>query len=134
MRQLVSSKREPILDVGQAGGVVEPGSRGLRGVLDNIVNDGMRMAVEMRKRMDEAQREFEQQRREENKGKGRASMGEDDDEDSEGEEAGADLLEGAEVTSIRTKGSEGGLSRSVTNVGDVTVLDVGKEKSVEFEQ
>ena len=43
-------------DVGRAGGVVEPGSRGLRGVLDNIVNDGMRMAAEMRKRMDDAQR------------------------------------------------------------------------------
>merc|ERR1712230_123613 len=35
-----------VIDVGRAGGVVEPGSRGLRGVLDNIVNDGMRMAAE----------------------------------------------------------------------------------------
>ena len=37
-----------------------PGAgRGLRGVLDNIVTDGMRVATEVRRRMDEAQKELE---------------------------------------------------------------------------
>lgn len=35
------------------------GGKGLRGVLDNIVTDGMRVAAEVRRRMDEAQREME---------------------------------------------------------------------------
>lgn len=35
------------------------GQRGLRGVLDGIVTDGMRVAAEVRRRMDEAQREME---------------------------------------------------------------------------
>ncbi|KAH7316516.1 hypothetical protein B0I35DRAFT_256039 [Stachybotrys elegans] len=39
-------------------GAVGPG-RGLRGVLDNIVTDGMRVATEVRRRMEEAQRELE---------------------------------------------------------------------------
>jgi TBC1 domain family member 8/9 len=34
-------------------------TRGLRGVLDNIVTDGMRVAAEVRRRMEEAQREIE---------------------------------------------------------------------------
>jgi hypothetical protein len=34
-------------------------ARGLRGVLDNIVNDSMRVAVEVKRRMDEAQKEME---------------------------------------------------------------------------
>lgn len=42
---------------------VQPGppgaGRGLRGVLDNIVTDGMRVATEVRRRMDEAQKEME---------------------------------------------------------------------------
>ncbi len=94
-----SADKEGFVNVGRAGGVVEPGSRGLRGVLDNIVNDGMRMAAEMRKRMDEAQKEYD-----------RNNVGHRRDEDEEDEEfdekAGAprdqDLLEGAEVASIKT--------------------------------
>ncbi|KAJ0123718.1 hypothetical protein J7T55_012187 [Diaporthe amygdali] len=35
------------------------GNRGLRGVLDGIVTDGMRVAAEVRRRMDEAQKELE---------------------------------------------------------------------------
>lgn len=42
----------------RAGGIVPP-AKGLRGVLDNIVSDGMRVATEVRKRVDEASREFE---------------------------------------------------------------------------
>ena len=36
-----------------------PGGRGLRGVLDNIVTDGMRVAQEVVRRMEEAQKELE---------------------------------------------------------------------------
>ncbi|KAK4561293.1 GTPase activating protein (GAP) [Recurvomyces mirabilis] len=72
---------------GAAAGVVGPG-KGLRGVLDNIVTDGMRVAAEVRRRMDEAQRELDRGA----SGKG----GEADDDDEEGEDMG-DLLEGAEA-------------------------------------
>lgn len=59
---------------GASGGIVPPG-KGLRGVLDNIVTDGIRMAAEVKKRMDEAQRDLE-----------RNALGreeEDDDEDDD---------------------------------------------------
>jgi TBC1 domain family member 8/9 len=103
-----SSKTMP--DVGRAGGVVEPGSRGIRGVLDNIVNDGMRMAAEMRKRMDDAQREFEKNAREQGQKPYRDD--DDDEEDYDEKDTGigkrdAELLEGAEVASIRTTGAGG---------------------------
>ncbi|EXJ62626.1 hypothetical protein A1O7_03064 [Cladophialophora yegresii CBS 114405] len=100
-----ASTNKTLPDVGRAGGVVEPGSRGLRGVLDNIVNDGMRMAAEMRKRMDDAQREFERNAREQ----GQKAYRDEDDEDEEYDEKDVgigkrdqELLEGAEVASIRT--------------------------------
>ncbi|KAK2766119.1 hypothetical protein FQN54_007634 [Arachnomyces sp. PD_36] len=126
---------------GASGGIVPPGSKGLRGVLDNIVNDGMRMAAEVRKKMDEAQREMER-----NALGGRDEDDDDDDEDdyhdgragvrpSGGGGSGAspssslldpgtaerrgvkdadrDLLEGAEVVSLRGR-DEG----SVAEEGD----------------
>jgi hypothetical protein len=83
-------------------------SKGLRGLLDNIVTDGMRVAAEVRKRVDDAQRELE-----------RSALGRDDEYEDEEEDArtpglnGADaerrsvrerdrdLLDGAEVGSIR---------------------------------
>ena len=37
-------------------GTSVPGGKGLRGILDNIVTDGMRVAAEVRKRMDELER------------------------------------------------------------------------------
>ncbi|KAJ2984164.1 hypothetical protein NQ176_g152 [Zarea fungicola] len=44
----------------QIAPVGPPGAgRGLRGVLDNIVTDGMRVATEVRRRMEEAQKELE---------------------------------------------------------------------------
>ncbi|KAL4890313.1 rab-GTPase-TBC domain-containing protein [Aspergillus ambiguus] len=112
---------------GASGGIVPPG-KGLRGVLDNIVTDGIRMAAEVKKRMDEAQRELE-----------RNALNRDEDEEDEDEdydpstggpaapamvggisswgagaygadperrsvrEADRDLLEGAEVVSVRGK-------------------------------
>ena len=92
-------------DVGRAGGIVEPGSRGLRGVLDNIVNDGMRMAAEMRKRMDDAQKEFEKNAREQGQKPYRDDEDEEEDYDEKDTGIGRrdqELLEGAEVASIRT--------------------------------
>ncbi|KAB8235971.1 GTPase-activating protein [Aspergillus alliaceus] len=114
---------------GASGGIVPPG-KGLRGVLDNIVSDGIRMAAEVKKRMDEAQRELE---------RNALSRPQEDDEEEDEEDydprssssappaivggisswgAGAygadperrsvretdrDLLEGAEVVSIHRK-------------------------------
>jgi len=90
---------------GAPGGVVPPG-KGLRGVLDNIVSDGMRVAAEVRRRMDDAQREMERN----------ALQRDDEDDDDEGgdgarisggyggdaerrsvKDADRDLLEGAEA-------------------------------------
>lgn len=52
------SSPTPALPAAPRGGIVPP-AKGLRGVLDNIVSDGMRVAGEVRKRVDEAQREIE---------------------------------------------------------------------------
>ena len=84
-------------------------SKGLRGLLDNIVTDGMRVASEVRKRMDEAQKDLE-----------RNAMSKDDDYYDEDEDEARtpgfqggdpekrsvrqqdrDLLEGAEAESIK---------------------------------
>lgn len=75
---------------GPGAGVVGPG-KGLRGMLDNIVTDGMRVAAEVRRRMDEAQKELDRG------GVTRGTNGDDDDDDEEEHDAGGDLLEGAEV-------------------------------------
>lgn len=146
VRNLVSnvSRRDTVPDVGLAGGIVEPGSRGLRGVLDNIVSDGMkngmRMAAEMRKRMDEAQLEYERQARD-NARQGRRGTGgnaddddeEDDEDDLHARRGDQDLLEGAEASSIKTSRSEGSFqsTRSV-NTGMATVTGVNaKGKGVD---
>ncbi|KAI5464550.1 GTPase activating protein [Mariannaea sp. PMI_226] len=50
--------------------------RGLRGVLDNIVTDGMRVATEVRRRMEEAQKELEK-----NALPGQRDEDDDDDDD-----------------------------------------------------
>lgn len=132
-----SADKEGFVDVGRAGGIVEPGSRGLRGVLDNIVSDGMRMAAEMRKRMDEAQREYDRNH------VGVGPRRDDDDDDEEFDDKASprrdqDLLEGAEVASIRTARSDTATLRSElsgeTKLGseeaEPSLLDT---KSVEFE-
>jgi hypothetical protein len=129
-------------------GLVPP-SKGLRGVLDNIVTDGMRVAAEVRRRMDEAQKDLEKN-----------AMARDDDEDDDdgvdySRTSGAngrdsdrrsvrsedrDLLEGidAEVSSIR--GQEGvsevvASSLSVASVASVgSSRDRSPNKDVEFER
>jgi len=120
------SSNKTVVDVGQAGGVVEPGSRGLRGVLDNIVNDGMRMAAEMRKRMDETQREFEKNARE----NGQKYKDDEDEEEEYDEKAmdigrrDQDLLEGAEVASIKTMRLEDSSGRMRGSIDEDTMMNV----------
>jgi hypothetical protein len=58
-------------------------------MLDNIVNDGMRVAAEVRRRYDEAQKELDKEARH-----GR------EDEDEEEDAKDADLLEGAETAGV----------------------------------
>ncbi|KMP03195.1 hypothetical protein DIZ76_012898 [Coccidioides immitis] len=98
---------------GASGGIVPPGHKGLRGVLDNIVSDGMRVAAEVKKRMDEAQREMERN------ALNRSTEDDEDEEDEDGvgyderrrdnrsaqvaRERDRDLLEGAEVMSVRER-------------------------------
>lgn len=88
----------------RAAGIVPP-AKGLRGVLDNIVSDGMRVATEVRKRVDEASREFERSALT----RSGTGTGTEEDEDEVGNyvdvdaerrsvrEADRDLLEGAEA-------------------------------------
>ncbi|KAF2725325.1 TBC-domain-containing protein [Polychaeton citri CBS 116435] len=95
---LAPSVAQPALTAaGQAGGalstaagVAPPGGKGLRGMLDNIVTDGMRTAAaEMRRRIDEASRELE----------GENPKGTTEEDDDEGEEMGEeDLLAGADAS------------------------------------
>lgn len=99
------SSRTPRLP--NEAGTVPPG-RGLRGVLDTIVSDGMRVAAEVKRRVDEAQREMERH----------ALARDEDEEDDEGREADRrsvrevdrELLQGAEaeVESIKEREEDGG--------------------------
>lgn len=73
---------------GPGAGIVAPGGKGLRGMLDNIVTDGMRVAAEVRRRMDEAQKEMD---------RGASTRGTEDDEEEDGEDQGRDLLDVAEA-------------------------------------
>jgi TBC1 domain family member 8/9 len=129
----------------RAGGVVPPG-KGLRGMLDNIVSDGMRVAAEVRRRMEEAQKEMDRAARE-----GR----EDEDEDDEGRPYGGDaerrsvretdreLLEGAETEDVESASASKVQSGSSLLDAPVTEADGGKRsrspsqasaKVVEFER
>jgi TBC1 domain family member 8/9 len=103
-----------------SGGVVPPG-KGLRGMLDNIVSDGMRVATEVRRRMEDAGRELD---------RASGTAQDQDEEDEEHEESGRayggdaerrsvrdgdrDLLEGAEI---------GEIGDSSGKVGDLLDVD-----------
>ncbi|TVY45568.1 putative GTPase-activating protein [Lachnellula subtilissima] len=96
-----------------SAGLVPPG-KGLRGVLDNIVTDGMRVAAEVRRRMDEAQKELEQNA---------VHRPDDDEDDEEGYDEprtpgggnaertvrseDRDLLEGADAEAMSLRGQDG---------------------------
>ncbi|KIW04473.1 uncharacterized protein PV09_04233 [Verruconis gallopava] len=121
-----------------AGGIVPPGRQGLRGMLDNIVTDGMRVASEVRRRMEEAQRELE-----------RASGGQqgshDDDDDDDDDDADRksvftkdkDILEGAEAETIESSSKPTSiLQLENANERSRSVSETSGEKEgiVEFER
>jgi len=112
-----------------------PGAKGLRGVLDNIVSDGMRVATEVKRRMDEAQRDMEKSAL----GRSQGDDDDDDDEEGEGREHGhegpggrtvrdgdRDLLGGveAEVGSLKER-TDYGLENLNASTG--LRIDVGQE-------
>ncbi|TID23581.1 GTPase-activating protein-like protein GYP2 [Venturia nashicola] len=122
-----------------SGGVVPPGKQGLRGMLDSIVTDGMRVASEVRRRMEEAQRELDD-------ASGARPQRDDHDEEEEDEELDRksmmdrDLLEGAEAEGL-DNGVQQGKTESLLDapVKDVTgrsrsVSEASGEKTVEFER
>ena len=123
------------LNTNGPGKVLPPtNTKGLKGVLDNIVSDGMCVAAEVRKRMDEAQKEMERN------ALGRDEEYEDDEEDNKTpsgygldadrrsvKDDDRDLLEGAEVGSVREEGMEE-VQRTVV-VGEAGIA----ERLVEFD-
>jgi hypothetical protein len=121
-----------------SAGLVPPG-KGLRGVLDNIVTDGMRVAAEVRRRMDEAQKEME---------KNALHKPEDDEDEDEGYDgtrtSGAyggdaerrsvrsedrDLLEGADAEAGSIKGQEG-VSEIKQDALSPTLPDASRSRSI----
>jgi hypothetical protein len=136
--------------VGGSGsaGAVPPG-KGLRGVLDNIVTDGMRVAAEVRRRVDEAQKDIEKN-----------ALQRDEDEEEEeivdyskpGPSArdadrrsvrseDRDLLEGADAEAGSSKGGVGEVSMDELKVptgsssrSRSASTASGKSRVVEFEQ
>ena len=116
-------------------------SIGLRGLLDNIVTDASRVAAEVRKRMDEAQKEIE-----------RNALARDDDYDEDDDEAklpgffaseqerrsvreaDRDLLDGAEVGSIKeNEGMVSGDGPKGTSLEPGLAHPGNGERIIEFE-
>lgn len=131
-RTPTSASASPSLpSVPSTGGIVPPG-KGLRGMLDNIVSDGMRVAAEVKRRMDEAQREMERANGGANgQGGSSANAADDDDDDDDGRHSGAfaetrslherdrDLLDGAETADVEEKAKvQGESSTGVPNLMD----------------
>ncbi|QIW94675.1 hypothetical protein AMS68_000193 [Peltaster fructicola] len=109
---------------GAAAGVVPPG-KGLRGMLDNIVTDGMRVAAEVKRRMDEVQRELDQS--------SSARPADDDDEDDD--DHGHDLLAGADATAGGGSKIEEGVVRTPSDLSGIAVREpVGGVESTMFER
>ncbi|KAF2433459.1 TBC-domain-containing protein [Tothia fuscella] len=117
----------PALSLPASGGVVPPG-KGLRGMLDNIVTDGMRVATEVRRRMEEAQRELDSASTPGGAGSSTHKDDEDDEEDDHRtiddvnadrrsvREGDRDLLEGLEAAEL--DGSDAGSVGKVENLMD----------------
>lgn len=123
----------------RTAGVVPPG-KGLRGVLDNIVSDGMRVAGEVRKRVDEAQRDMERS--------AVARQGSEEDGEEDEERGGVDadrrslrsvragdreLLEGAEAEVESGGRGEGGVDLLEGVDATAAVTAGSAERVVEFE-
>ncbi|KAK0645283.1 putative GTPase-activating protein [Lasiodiplodia hormozganensis] len=144
-RTPTSASASPSLpSVPSTGGIVPPG-KGLRGMLDNIVSDGMRVAAEVKRRMDEAQREMERANGGANgQGGSNANAADDDDDDDDGRHSGAfaetrslherdrDLLDGAETADVEEKAkTQGESSTGVPNLMDAEPGEGGGGKGGE---
>lgn len=118
---LGSFARSPAPGAGGTGsaGAVPPG-KGLRGVLDNIVTDGMRVAAEVKRRVDEAQKELDKNAR-----------GYDDDDD---EDEPVDYSRPAAL-SVGSRGDDGRSVRSMRSVqeGDRELLEGADAEAGEVE-
>ena len=110
---------------------VVPPAKGLRGVLDTIVSDGIRVAGEVRKRVDEASREFERSAT----GKNTTSAAEDEDEEGGGyggdaerrsvREADRDLLDGAEADVVAgVSGAGVAVGRTEHGLPDINLISM----------
>ena len=130
------SSHAPTLPAAPRSGMVPP-AKGLRGVLDNIVSDGMRVAGEVRKRVDEAHREMERSALQ-------RSETDLDDEEEKGAYGGEadrksvvegdrELLEGEEA--VVGVGRGGSLQIEEDLLGDLNAETGSEEKAkVEFER
>ena len=141
---------------GVGGGVlVVPPSKGLRSVLDSIVSDGMRVAAEVRKRMDELERQVQEREREREGERGRGAdegEGEGEGGDENGYEGRGSYSYGGEAEAERRSVREGdrellegaeaevgvGGGGRADSLGGSTLVDVGglggEVKEVEFER
>ncbi|KAI9764461.1 MAG: hypothetical protein M1835_007568 [Candelina submexicana] len=135
-----------------APGSILPPGKGLRGVLDNIVTDGMRVAAEVRRRMDEAQREMERNalgRDEEDEGEegednSRIASGYSGDAETRSvKDSDRDLLEGAEADAGHVKDKDLDVPRPTPKTEDYGSLQEPRrkisissstEKVIEFER
>lgn len=116
----------PALSPGGAGAGVVPPGKGLRGMLDNIVTDGMRVATEVRRRMDEAQKEID---------KGASTRGTEDESDDDEDEVDRDLLMGAEADAGSAGRKESGAGDRGESLLESPVREPkgkGKEKEKEL--
>ncbi|CAK7207500.1 GTPase activating protein (GAP) [Sporothrix eucalyptigena] len=123
----------------QAGQAFSGASRGLRGVLDNIVTDGMRVAAEVRKRMEEAQRELEK-----NAVPGQARPGADADDDDDDDDlvvstsngnrpSDLDILEGADAEADGGAAAAGD-GKKAAPAAAAPAIDASKtERIIEFD-
>jgi hypothetical protein len=84
-------------------GVVLPPGKGLRGMLDSIVTDGLRVATEVRRRVEEAQRELDSSAAAAGAAAAKQQQADDDDDDDDDDEgAGEKRAADAETRSIRS--------------------------------
>lgn len=130
----------PALPIPQSGAGGPP--RSLRGVLDNIVTDASRVAAEVRRRMEDAQRELEK-----NALPGQREEEDDEDDDLHGPRSALadperrsvrstdlDLLDGADAEAGAAKGQEGS-SQTLLDTQDASIgqSSVATKGVVEFE-
>ncbi len=139
--------RSAILPVPVTQHGVGSAGRSLRGVLDNIVTDASRVAAEVRRRMEEAQRELEK-----NALPGQKDEEEEEEDEAHGRTAGGyggdperrsvrssdrDLLDGADAEAGAAKGQEGS-SQSILDLdggqpGRLRAVSSSSQRVIEFD-